>query len=124
MVGTEPGIKRSLAIRKEVVATYSRLVNDGSAAIGLLDASNRRESRTRYNGSDLEMHFTLLPHERQFKMDAATFRRRHDSGDIFNYPLPSESEMVSFLGLCYVATEHYNRLLNRRPYQTQVRISA
>lgn len=118
---------RTIAIRREVVAAYVGVVNEKPARRGLVNIFRKRMMESQPGtqvATELQMHFQLLPHERQFRMDAATLRRKHNSGELLQDRIPDESSMVTFLGLCYVASEYYKGLLNRRPYQTPLQVSA
>lgn len=120
----EVNVSRSVAIRREVVATFMQLRNEEVKPRGLVDVLKRNQRSGSGISTDLEMHFVILPLEREFGMNAATFRRQHDSGELLNRVVPSESSMVTFLGLCDVATDYFADLLNRRPYQTISQVSA
>lgn len=123
MIEAQFSPSRSVAIRREVVATFLKLRNEDPGR-GLVESLKRNQPSGTGVSTDLEMHFVLLPMERRFAMDAATFVRRYKTGEILKDPIPSESMMVTFLGLCYVANEFYKGLLNRRPYQTSIQASA
>ena len=120
----EANPSRSVAIRREVVATFMQLRNEEVSPRGLVEVLKRNQRSGTGVSTELEMHFVILPLERQFGLNAATFRRQHDSGELLNRAIPSESSMVTFLGLCHIATDYYGDLLNRRPYQTISQVSA